>query len=355
MNDVINLAKKIISIPSVDGNVKGMEEVMETCGKVLKDYPFIKFQKNGFKSRLYYNSKDAPKEFRLLLNAHLDVVPGKPKQFKPLIKGEKMFGRGAYDMKGAASVFTVLFSKLAKNLPFSIGLQLVTDEEVGGFNGTGLQTNKGIRSKFVIAGEPTDMLINNQAKGVLWIEFDIRGKTSHAAYPWEGDNAIIKAIGLVNFLMKSFPPPNTEIWETTCSISKIVSANDAINITPDRCKVTVDIRYVPSDLKRVKDIIAKCINQDISVRYLEKSDASFANKNNKDIINLKKSLKKAGLAGDLIKKHGSSDVRFYNSLGMEGVTIGPQGAGLHNDNEWVSLKSLSTYYNVMNDFLNNTK
>ena len=353
MKDVLDLAKKLIVVQSVGGNTQALNEVLEICGKILKDYQFKELKKNGSCSRIYYNTKLSPKKFRLILNAHLDVVPAKTEQFRPLIKGDKLYGRGTQDMKAAAGVFVLLFRELAKNLSYPIGLQLVTDEEVGGFSGTEFQISKGVIADFVIAGEPTDMYINNEAKGVLWVEFIVIGKSSHAAYIWNGDNAVVKTTTLINFLLKHFPSPQIEKWQTTCNIAKIETTNDAVNKVPDQCRLVVDIRYVPQDLKRVESVIAACKNSFTSVRYIEHGEASFTNKNNKDMWFLKKTLKKHQQSADFIKKHGSSDIRFYNSRGMRGITFGPVGGGLHSDNEWVSLDSLSIFYNVMRDFLIN--
>lgn len=351
MEKVIDLTKKLIRIQSVVIKEKELNEALEICGKVLRDYSFKEFKKNGSRSRLYYNTKNLPNKFRLILNAHLDVVPGKPKQFSPFIKEDKLFGRGAQDMKAAAAVFILLFSRNAKDLSFPIGLQLVTDEEIGGFMGTNFQIDKEIRADFIISGEPTDMLINNEAKGVLWVEFVIKGKSSHAAYVWNGDNAIVRTTSLVNLLLKNFPLPKDEKWQTTCNISKIETKNDAINKVPEECRLIVDIRYVPEDLERVKDTLAKCVNSSISVKYLEKGTAAFTEESNKDIKLLRQIVGFHKQSAKFIKKHGASDVRFYNALGMKGITFGPIGAGLHSDNEWVSLTSLATYYKVMREFL----
>lgn len=353
MKDVLDLTKKIVRIPSTTGNYKSLDKVLEICEDKLKDYSFKEFVKNSSRSLLFYNGKKIPKKFRLILNAHLDVVPGKSNQFITKIVGDKLFGRGTQDMKAAASVFVLLFSELARDIPYPIGLQLVTDEEIGGFLGTKYQIDNKINSDFVIAGEPTDMLINNQAKGVLWVEFTIKGKTAHSAYLWNGDNAIVKTNNLINLLLKKFPVPKMEQWQTTCNIAKIETNNKTTNKVPDMCKLVVDIRYVPSELKTVRDIISKFSNESTSIKYLEEGNASITNETNKDIRLLNKILKDYKQPSGFIKKHGSSDIRFYNALGIDGITFGPVGGGLHSDNEWVGLNSLSTYYKVMKTLLKN--
>ena len=58
-----------------------------------------------------------------------------------------------------------------------------------------------------------------------------------------------------------------------------------------------------------------------------------------------------GTPAKIIVKHGGSDIRHYNGVHEDGVTFGPIGAGLHSDDEWVDIKSLEEYYQILKDFL----
>ncbi|PIV71191.1 hypothetical protein COW57_00905 [Candidatus Roizmanbacteria bacterium CG17_big_fil_post_rev_8_21_14_2_50_39_7] len=53
----------------------------------------------------------------------------------------------------------------------------------------------------------------------------------------------------------------------------------------------------------------------------------------------------------MIVKHGGSDIRHFNGVHEDGVTFGPVGEGLHSDNEWVDIKSLGEYYQILKKFL----
>ena len=55
----------------------------------------------------------------------------------------------------------------------------------------------------------------------------------------------------------------------------------------------------------------------------------------------------------IIKRHGGSDLRHFSAVGCPGVEFGPIGDGLHTDNEWVNISSLSTYYSILKKFLQN--
>ena len=139
---ILELARKLINIPSISKNPVALKEVLKISALELKDYTIEWFVKDEIPSLLAYASPSRPKRFKIILNAHLDVIPAKPSQFSPKIKDGKLYGRGAYDMKAAAAVEILVFKELAKKLDFPLGLQLVTDEEIGGFKGTKYQKKK---------------------------------------------------------------------------------------------------------------------------------------------------------------------------------------------------------------------
>ena len=60
-----------------------------------------------------------------------------------------------------------VFRELAAWLPYPVALQLVTDEEVGGRDGTRHQLDHGVRGRFVIVGETSGLHIVNESKGML--------------------------------------------------------------------------------------------------------------------------------------------------------------------------------------------
>lgn len=81
---------------------------------------------------------------------NVDVVePNEPEQFQPQIKDGKLFGRGAYDMKFAVACYLNLLLELGSKLSeYNFGIMLVSDEELGGFHGTGKLVEQGWPSEF---------------------------------------------------------------------------------------------------------------------------------------------------------------------------------------------------------------
>lgn len=352
LNQILTLSKQFISIPSTKENPGWLKRILEIAENEVRGYKIEKFEKDGVFSFLAYNTKTRPKRFKIILNAHLDVVSAKDYQYNPYEKGGRLYGRGANDMKAAAAVMILVFKELAKKLNYPAALQLVTDEETGGFNGTKYQIDQGVRADFIIAGEGSNLAIKNQAKGIIWGKIKSRGQTAHGAYPWQGKNAIWKANEILNQIKKVFPEHKKEIWKTTINIARIETSNQTFNQVPEDCLISFDLRYIPEDKDKVIKKIKEILPKDSKLEFLLKEPAQFTPESNQYIKALKKAAKKiTGKKALIIARHGGSDIRHFNRVGCSGVEFGPKGEGLHTDNEWVYIRSLEEYYKILKDFL----
>ncbi|MBI2021853.1 M20/M25/M40 family metallo-hydrolase [Candidatus Daviesbacteria bacterium] len=347
---ILDLANKLISIPSTKNNSKALQEVLDIASEKLNGFNVKKFSSKKIPSALYYNTPTLPKKFKIILNAHLDVVPDK--EYRAEERGGKLYGRGTYDMKAAAAVEVLVFANLAQRLNYPVGLQLVTDEEVSGYHGTRYQVEQGIRADFVIAGEPTNFGVNNKAKGVLWAKIKTKGLTAHGAYPWHGQNAIWQMKKFLDKLEKRFPEPKSESWVTTVNVASIECSNKTFNKVADDCVISLDIRYIPEDKDTVQDTIKLLLPKGMEMEVLEFEPPQSTNEKNPYVVSLQKATEKiTGKLSPIILKHGASDIRFYDSVRVAGVTFGPIGAGLHSDEEWVDIDSLDNYYKILMEFL----
>lgn len=349
---ILDLSKQLISIPSTKENPKELKKVLEIAKKELKDFTIEEFEKDGISSILAYNSKTRPKKFKVVLNAHLDVVPGKENQYTPVKKDGKLLGRGAYDMKAAAVVELLVFKELAGKVNYPLALQLVTDEEVGGFKGTKHQLEKDVRADFVIAGENTDLTIINRAKGIIWVKITTQGTSAHGAYPWLGDNAVVRMSDVINQILRKYPAPLKEVWKTTVTVSSLNTENKTYNKIPDLCDCMLDIRYIPEDKDVIIPFLKKFENEKVSVDIIENEPIHFTDANNQYLKILGQSINSVlSKKAQILAHHGGSDIRHYNQVKCSGVEFGPKGAGHHTDNEWVDIQSLEEYYKILKDFL----
>ncbi len=352
LHNIVSLTKKFVSIKSIQGNTKALERILELALSNLKGYTIERFTHNGVKSALIYNSQKRPKRFKIMLNGHLDVIPGKRSQYFPKIKGHRLYGVGSMDMKANVACLIAAFKEVATKVNYPLGLQLVTDEEVGGFDGTKYQVEEGVRADFVIAGEPTNFDIVNRAKGVLWMKISTYGKTAHGAYPWRGENAIWKMEEFFDVLKKRYPIPNQEKWITTVNVSRVETSNQSFNKIPDDCMTWLDVRFIPEEANTIVKSIRRLLPKGFALEIVAKEPALVTDDGNEYI----KALQKIGR--QVLKKkvtlrgaQGSSDARHFARVNCPGIEFGPIGGGIGSDDEWVDIPSLEKYYRVLTKFL----
>ncbi|MDI6097147.1 M20/M25/M40 family metallo-hydrolase [Actinoplanes sp. NEAU-A12] len=314
-----------------------------------------RFSSGGKPSALVTSGDGVP---RVILNAHLDVVPGEPHQFIARRDGDRLYGRGAHDMKAAALVMATVFRDLAPGLPYPVALQLVTDEEVGGFDGTGHQVARGVRAGFVIIGEQSGLRIVTESKGIIRARLSAAGRTAHAAYPWLGTNALLAVTAAVHRLLARHPVPRAEAWATTVNVARIETPNRAANVVPAEASALLDIRFPPSDpdlAGRTADEVAAHLRTvagpGVEVVVEALGAPHHADPDSVWVRLLREAARAAGYDGSLLRKHGAADGRFYSAEGVDAVIFGPGGDGQHGPEEYVDLRTLGPYRDALSGFL----
>src|SRR5690349_11470695 len=99
---IIATTKRLIAIRSTADNPAGLHEAVDMMAAIIQKCPNVtieRFEQNDKPSFLAYRGSTRPEKFDILLNGHIDVVPGNPEQFVPVEKDGKLYGRGALDMK----------------------------------------------------------------------------------------------------------------------------------------------------------------------------------------------------------------------------------------------------------------
>jgi succinyl-diaminopimelate desuccinylase len=156
----------------------------------------------------------------------------------------------------------------------------------------------------------------------------------------------------LNLLEKKYPTPKKEKWATTINLSKIETTNETFNKIPDDCTVWLDIRYVPEDKTKVLSSIKKILPKDFKLNILINEPALSTDAKSEYVKSLKSKAEKVlqdKIA--ILSANGSSDVRHFARVGNNGVEFGPVGGGMGTDNEWVDVKSLGLYHQILKDFL----
>jgi len=348
--DSVSFLKELIKVDSstleaanrlIDYSAKYIESHGVT-GKILNN--------NGYKS---YVATIGQGEKTLVLNGHLDVVSGKPAQFDPIEKDGKLYGRGTADMKRGCAAMIHAFLKLSKSeLNSKVMLQLVTDEELGGFNCARYLVDEGYVGDFVICTEPTQMQPSIQSKGMIKLDVSTKGISAHASRPWEGDNAIVNAFKDFQAI-EALPILNegSDFYESSTVNLAFIKGGDIYNRVPDSCVMGLDIRYVPHvDPHQIVEDIKNTVTGEIELINLEpgvlvKEDHPFINQLRGSIQNIMPQHEV-----EIVGQHGGSDARFFASKGIPAIEMGPKGNHWHGDDEYVDIDSIYNLENVLIDF-----
>ncbi|WP_203747055.1 M20 family metallopeptidase [Actinoplanes cyaneus] len=356
MEELLASAEALIGIRSTADRP---DELHRALGLVLDlvgpGFDVRRFESRGKPSALVTHP-DRPGRPQVILNGHLDVVPGTPEQFRPRREGDRLYGRGTHDMKVAALVLATVFRSLAAELPYPIALQLVTDEEVGGFDGTGHQVEQGVRGDFVVIGENSALRVVTESKGLARARLIASGQTAHAAYPWLGSNALLALHAGIGRLLERYPVPASEAWTTTVNVARIETTNEAVNQVPADATAWLDIRFPPEDTDltgRSPDEIATHLRKitGLEVRVDALGTPHRADPSSARVRALQEAARATGYSGELLRKHGAADSRFYFPLGVDAVIFGPAGNGQHGPDEYVEISSLGPYAQALSLFL----
>ncbi|SFE82758.1 M20 family metallopeptidase [Alteribacillus iranensis] len=352
MGDPIPLLEKLVKIDS--STKSGVNQSIAYCEEWLKKrgLPVKKLENNGYHMLVSELGKG---DKTIILNGHIDVIEADEKQFQPYIEEGKLYGRGSADMKAGVAAMMETMDQLKKMNPnCKVQLQIVPDEETGGINGTKYLTEQGYIGDFIICGEPTNLGIAIQSKGVLQLDFTLEGKPAHGSRPWEGKNAIKEAYDLYEdilqlpFALETAPPM---FDKPSINLAKI-KAGTVYNKVPEKCEMSLDIRFLPDQspeeiFKQIKDIT----KGEVHIHIL--NDPVKTKEDNPFVLSLAESLtsqtqlERANLYG----QHGSNDGQYFTKYGGSAVEFGPAGFDWHGNKEMVYVESVRAYQNVLVDFV----
>ena len=360
MESLRRLLLNLISFRTTAENPDQLLEIIEYVEDYL-NHPNLKiekFMKNGKPSIVVSFSKHHnDRKFKLIFAGHLDVVPARDEQFVPREEGDKIFGRGAIDMKGPSAVMIKLFKDLAERGEYKdIALMLTTDEEVGSANGVKyLLDEEGFSCDLaVIPDSGEDFTIITEEKGALHFAVEFDGKPAHGSTPWLGESAIEKALKfyeeLKGFILYESQDPDH--WHNTL-VMGVFKGGNKVNQIPPNARVEFDLRFVPPfTLEEIKSGISYLVKKHKGNLEILSEGHPFSTDPNHPLVKpFIESVEKVIGRVKFGKTHGATDGRFFAEKGIPVVMIYPQGGDIHGDNEWVSFDSLLKLYAIFEDFL----
>lgn len=349
--------EQLVKIPSVSKDRELCHHVLDVIRQSIPNWDTFHsevFEHEGYKSLIIGTrpGRAAP----LILNGHVDVVTATPDQFTPTIKEDgTMWGRGTYDMKGAVAVYVELLKKIAQ-LPVAdrphFQVQFVSDEEIGGHRGVEVMVHEGFDTDLFIAGEPTNLQVCNQAKGVLWVKMKLTGNPGHSARPWLCQNPLNALVRGLHSLSGRFPVPAEPIWQTTATATGIDVGENSHNRVPGEVECKIDIRYVPQDdPQEIMQWLKKAFHNS-ELELIQLAVPLFTDEQNPKLQKaLGTGTKILGSTPKLFSEHFASDARYYSAIGTPAICWGPSGGGMHAHDEHLDLQSLQTYSRLVDQLI----
>ncbi len=380
--DVIDLVSRMIEIPTVNPPGQDYEKMVGLLEKQCKAL--------GLKTRRYVTPKKVLDRFgvkcgskrislvadcltgakkTLHIASHYDIVPATDKwntdPFKPVIKGNRIYGRGSEDMKGnIACVLSALAALRHCSIKPNINLQVsfTPDEEIGGGTGLGYLIKKGlVKADYAMSEGYSGNFVSMGNKGVLWAEIIVKGKASHASIPHKGINAFERMIGLASEfkkLQKRIIARRTR-YRMRDSISRhptfvmggSMEGGVKVNVVPGTARFSIDRRVIPEEnISMAKREISSVINRfnkryrdsKASVKYRTGGEPRISRKNIVFFKGVSDSIKTViGKKANFCIMPGATDIRYFMQKGIPALGYSARGGeSWHSDNEFVYINSL---------------
>lgn len=372
----IAFLQKLVQTPSINTALIGSSEASSPVERDLASVVAQELARLGFQATTHGKTPERPNVFcsmaspsgpakTLILTTHMDTVPPSGYTRDPFdahIEKGLLYGLGSADAKAQIAAMTYAASAIHQTGTLPAGhllLAFVADEESGACSpyGTQFLLEQGIlQGDAVIIGEPGDDKIAIGHRGLYRFRLRIIGEATHTGLKsWEqgtqGRNAILDMARLALALASHpFPASHSPVFpgrKTVLTFPTQVSGGSAINIVPDACEATGDVRLLPDvTAAEIKSIISTHLTklgitaydlEDLVVVSAAETDPQA------DIVQALAAAAETitGLRPRLAGSGPACDGWMFIQRGIPTVCgFGTHCGGVHGGNEWVDLASL---------------
>lgn len=350
MKDVEQLTKDLVKFKTVKGEKEEFDKAFDYIENYFSDTGLEVFhhEQEGYRSMVVATDEDPD----IILHGHVDVVDADDEMFNPRETSKHVKGRGSADMKaGLACIMKVVKEFSESDQEGSVGLMVVSDEEIGGFNGAQYLAREKYSPDFALSAEPNstdaEMQIVTHQKGVMRVVLSVDGDNAHGSKPWEGENAAEKLWSKFSEFKQNFIIDEDE-WTTTVNLGYFESSG-AMNVVPDQAEAGLDIRYteeyppeqIVDDLDSIQGLMYEVKAEDPPLR---------TDRENRYVKNLE-DIASETTDVEVTKKTAASDMRHFSEQGIPTVVMGPKGGSIHGDNEYVEKESMRKFKSIIERFI----
>ena len=356
---VLELASQLISCKSITPDDAGCQDIIANrLNKLNFRCRLIPFENV---SNLWAIHGESNPVFVFL--GHTDVVPTGPLKhwisdpFQPLIQDNKLYGRGAADMKGNLAAMLIATEKFIAQNPKhqgTLAFLITSDEEGPAMNGTKRiieQLQQEVQNfNYCIVGEPSSEhtlgdTIKIGRRGSLNGKLTIIGKQGHIAYPHLANNAIHLTLPILSeLLQQKWDEGNEHFPPTSFQISNVRAGTGATNVAPGTFEVTFNFRYSPEvTVEQLRQTVINTTKKHHQKYILEwhHSGQPFITEKGRLIEVTKEVIQQTiGINPKLSTSGGTSDGRFIAPTGCEVIELGVCNQTIHQVNEHVKVSEL---------------
>jgi len=299
----------------------------------------------------------------VMLCGHLDTVgvDGMTDPFVPRIEGDRLYARGAQDMKGGVASMIAAAGALANGWTRGrLIVAAVVDEEHMSLGAEALV--REWRADAAIVTEPTDLALAVGHKGFAWIEVVTRGRAAHGSRPAEGRDAIVRmgrVLAALEALDRDLQSRPEAAFQGTGSLhASSITGGRELSVYPDLCSMILERRTVSGEdqgtvEREIRAIIDRLSREDPGFEASVRSMA-FRSAYRVDPVHalpraVAAALERAGRPAEPTGMSFWTDAAVLAGAGIPAVLFGPGGAGLHSTSEYVNVPDLYACRDVLVD------
>ena len=282
----------------------------------------------------------------LLLNGHLDTVgvAGMEAPFVPRIEGDRLFGRGSYDMKGALAAMLIAAAE-APELAGDLIVTAVADEELASL-GTEMMLGR-VRADAAIVVEPTELQVAVAHRGFVGFEIETEGVAAHGSRPDLGVDAIAKMGPILTALTEldaRLQGGSSHPLAGAASLhASLIEGGQELSSYPAHCLLVGERRTIPGESLEQVEGELRAVAADGKVRLIASREPLDMPADDPFVKLVAQIADSATIVGARFWTDGA----LIAAAGIPVVLYGPVGEGAHAAVEWVDLKSLERVRDVI--------
>jgi acetylornithine deacetylase len=297
----------------------------------------------------------------LLLCGHNDTVTveGMRDPHTPRLDGDRLHGRGAYDMKaGVAAALVACREAAGRGLAGDVVVVAVADEE---HSSLGIQEVLAtVRADAAIVTEPTDLELVVAHKGFAWSEVEVRGRAAHGSRPHLGTDAITKTGPILTALARldeRLDGRRHALLGRASVHASTIHGGEELSSYPARCTVGIERRTLPGETAatvaaELESLLQACRAEDPQLDASQRTllvREPFEIAADHGLVELAREAA-ASVIGAPPAINGASywaDAAFIAAAGIPTIMFGPSGEGAHAAEEWVSVSAADAVAGVL--------